>query len=627
MRFIISNVALWSVNWRYNNFRLRLEPSKTLERTMSVFYSCLKTRKRTLFAVLISVPTLASPVLLKHEDYSDAFLRKFSGSLMRFARSIAVGVRISIMYKWQLLGIQEDSPEYANTMQKCHQRAADMILRGCIKNGGLYIKMGQGLASLNHVLPKEYTTTLEALHDRAIARSKNEVDRIFIADFGAPPSDLFIEFDHEPFAAASLAQVHRAVTRSGERVAVKVQYEDLRDRFHTDIATLEFLLRIVEKIHKNFGFAWVLKDLKHTLAQELDFELEAENAMRCRQELAAMGTLLPNGQVHIPRVHHGLTSKRVLTAEFIDGIKINQTETLKSHGFSLRTIDRILVEAFGRQVFCTGFVHADPHPGNLLIRQRPLLSSDDALTSSRRRHAPSTIFGRLVRGLWSWLSWCARFGRPTETPAQLVILDHGLYESLPDEQRLAVCQMYKSVVDNDEARMQTAASLLGVNDWSTFGEVLIQRPWRRKGITISTHLTESERAYLIAQAQEHFDRIMLVLREMPRPMLLFIRNLNLVRSICRSHGDPINRHEMMIYTALLGSRIHVSNQQASPRLASLLGWIQWRRYTLQIRVEALREWIFLHLARVLYLLGLAPDIREIQSIIAQQSGLPKPSLG
>nr|VZI42677.1 unnamed protein product [Spirometra erinaceieuropaei] len=502
-----------------------------------------------------------------------------------------------------------------------------MILRGCIKNGGLYIKMGQGLASLNHVLPKEYTTTLEALHDRAIARSKNEVDRIFIADFGAPPSDLFIEFDHEPFAAASLAQVHRAVTRSGERVAVKVQYEDLRDRFHTDIATLEFLLRIVEKIHKNFGFAWVLKDLKHTLAQELDFELEAENAMRCRQELAAMGTLLPDGQVHIPRVHHGLTSKRVLTAEFIDGIKINQTETLKAHGFSLRTIDRILVEAFGRQVFCTGFVHADPHPGNLLIRQRPLLSSDDALTSSRRRHAPSAIFGRLARGLWSWLSWCARFGRPTETPAQLVILDHGLYESLPDEQRLAVCQMYKSVVDNDEARMQVASSLLGVNDWSTFGEVLIQRPWRRKGITISTHLTESERAYLIAQAQEHFDRIMLVLREMPRPMLLFIRNLNLVRSICRSHGDPINRHELMIYTALLGSRIHVSNQQASSRLASLLGWIQWRRYTLQIRVEALREWIFLHLARILYLLGLAPDIHEIQSIIAQQSGLPKPSLG
>ncbi|VDN13770.1 unnamed protein product [Dibothriocephalus latus] len=191
-----------------------------------------------MFAMLLSVPTLASPVLLKHEDYSEAFLRKVPGSLMRFVRSISVGVRISLMYKWQLLDIPEGSPEYANIMRKCHQKAADMILRGCIENGGLYIKMGQGLASLNHV------------------------DRVFIADFGGKPSDLFIEFDHEPFAAASLAQVHRAVTRSGERVAVKVQYEDLRDRFPTDIATLEFLLRIVEKIHKNFGFAWVLTDLK-----------------------------------------------------------------------------------------------------------------------------------------------------------------------------------------------------------------------------------------------------------------------------------------------------------------------------------------------------------------------------
>lgn len=567
---------------------------------------------------------LASPALLKHEDYSEAVLRRFSGSLMRFVRSLSVGVRISIMYKWQLLHIPEGSLEYTNAMLKCHQRAADMILHGCIQNGGLYIKMGQGLASLNHVLPKEFITTLEALHDRAIARSGDEVDRIFIADFGAKPSDLFLEFDREPFAAASLAQVHRAVTRSGDRVAVKVQYEDLRDRFHTDIGTLEFLLRIVETIHKNFGFSWVLKDLKNTLAQELDFELEAKNAMRCRQELAAMGTLLPDGRVHVPRVHYNLTSKRVLTADFIDGVKINQTEALKAQGFSLRTIDRILVEAFGRQVFCTGFVHADPHPGNLLVRQRPSRSSDDE-SSSGQRQLSGPLFRRLARGLWSWLALFARLGRPAETPAQLVILDHGLYESLTDDQRLAVCEMYKSVVDNNETRMQAASLLLGVNDWSTFAEVLIQRPWRRKGLTISPRLTESERAYLIAQAQEHFDRIMLVLREMPRPMLLFIRNLNLVRSIVRSHGDPINRHELMIYTALLGSRIQVSNQKVVSHVTRFLGWMQWRRYRLQLRIEALREWIFLHLTRILYLLGLAPDVREIQSIIAQQITLPKPS--
>ncbi|VEL13042.1 unnamed protein product [Protopolystoma xenopodis] len=126
----------------------------------------------------------------------------------------------------------------------------------------------------------------------------------------------------------NVSKVHRAVTKDHREVAVKVQYIDLRRRFHSDMRTLRFLLSLVPLIHPNFGFAWVLDDMYTTLAQELDFEHEAANAARCSRDLSELGTGQSDGPVHVPWVDLQLTSKRVLTAEYIDGIKINQVRNL-----------------------------------------------------------------------------------------------------------------------------------------------------------------------------------------------------------------------------------------------------------------------------------------------------------
>jgi ubiquinone biosynthesis protein len=230
--------------------------------------------------------------------------------------------------------------------------------------GPTYVKLGQIVSSQGRAVPREWEEELEKLQSDVRPFSYDDAREIVTRSLGGPPEALYGSFNPTPLAAASLAQVHEATTHDGRRVAVKVQRPNIHEQLRSDIRILARGATLLERRiawAEDAGLTGVVREFGSTLLRELDYTIEAYNARRLERILAKVDG------VHVPAVEPALSSGRVLTLEFIDGVKSTDTDDIDAAGLDRRELARNLVRGAVQMVMIDGFFHADPHPGNVVV--------------------------------------------------------------------------------------------------------------------------------------------------------------------------------------------------------------------------------------------------------------------
>jgi ubiquinone biosynthesis protein len=373
-----------------------MEKQRTMKRRWVVDQTVRRAIEET-WAVVTSGTEMANPALflarLADLARSNTFLWAEAGLQMQEHATRAMSVGQSLSRSLALATVAADifvgyttlnerakwlpSLVKARDWELQHQRSANRVLETAASLGGALIKACQFAATRPDLLPAVYIRTLAPLQDRMPPRSWKEIERTITHELGRRPAEVFAQIEHEPAAAASIAQVHRAQLHDGREVAVKVQYADIENLVATDLTALEQIVKAIHRLASSIQLQPIVDYLQETLPLELDFEHEAEAMTSLRAALAH------RTDVVVPTVIPELSTARLLVMEYIHGIKITDREALEQADISPHEVARVLNDVYAEQMLHLGILHADPHPGNLFVQPGPrLVLLDHGLTVS-----------------------------------------------------------------------------------------------------------------------------------------------------------------------------------------------------------------------------------------------------
>lgn len=438
---------------------------------------------------------------------------------VRFTRSLHTAAIIMADYR-HLFAQHTDyqSPDYKSARSDVHARSADRLLKLARAQGAVYVKIGQHVASMNHAVPPEYSTKLKLLEDRAAYRPFRQISRLLKRELKPGRlSDVYSSIEPTPVAAASLAQVHRATLKdTGETVAVKIQYPGLEALVQGDLTSIRFLSQMLRWVFPFFDMEWVVDQFRSNLQKELNFNLEAQSARR------TAAFFKHDHRIVVPSIHDQYSTRRVLTMEYIDGWRVDNIEKMREAGINAHEVSKAVVDTFAQMIFMNGFVHCDPHAGNLMVR-----------SSGKGNGA-----------------------------FELCLLDHGLYRELEDEFRQSYCKLWKGLVLRRAHEVETACEELGASGLENiFAVMLLNRSWksaRRIGTDIRVKMNKEEMSQLRNDLKDSGIKsqadISSFIERIPDDLFLVFKMNALVRNVNKALGASVNRFKVNARFAVRGLR-------------------------------------------------------------------------
>ncbi|KAL3818398.1 hypothetical protein ACJIZ3_004303 [Penstemon smallii] len=256
---------------------------------------------------------------------------------------------------------------------KAHERNAKRVLNLIVQLEGLWVKLGQYLSTRADVLPPPYIRLLKQLQDSLPPRPLKEVCRTVTKELGKSMKDLFLNFDNAPLATASIAQVHRATMHDGKEIVVKVQHEGIKEIILEDLKNAKSIVDWIAWAEPQYDFKPMMDEWCKEAPKELDFNHEADNTRKVSKNLGCRSSSDVNNvkrvDVLIPEIV--MSTEKVLILEYMDGIRLNDRESLQALGVDKQKLVEEITRAYAHQIYVDGFFNGDPHPGNFLVSKTP----------------------------------------------------------------------------------------------------------------------------------------------------------------------------------------------------------------------------------------------------------------